>query len=141
ELEVKLAKKVSSLMSYMEMLRFVNTGSEATLMALRAARAFTGRERIAKFEGNYHGQHDWSLIGGAVAGAGPKGEPVSAPDCGGIPRAIVDNVLMLPYNNMAAIDLVRRHAHELAAVIIEPVAAFFPGAVPADREFLRALRQ
>ncbi len=141
ELEVKLAKKVSSLMAYMEMLRFVNTGSEATLMALRAARAFTGRERIAKFEGNYHGQHDWSLIGGAAAGLGPGSEPLSAPDCAGIPRAVVDNVLMLPYNDMAAIDLVRRHANELAAVIIEPVAAFFTGAVPADREFLRALRR
>ena len=71
ELEVKLAKKVSHLMDYMEMLRFVNTGSEATMMAMRAARAFTGRERVAKFEGNYHGQHDWSLIGGAAAGLGP----------------------------------------------------------------------
>src|SRR5581483_6852450 len=61
ELEVELAKRVTRLMDYMEMIRFVNSGSEATLMALRAARAFTGRERIAKFEGNYHGQHDWSL--------------------------------------------------------------------------------
>jgi glutamate-1-semialdehyde 2,1-aminomutase len=141
ELEVKLAKQVSRLMDYMEMLRFVNSGSEATLMAMRAARAFTGRERIAKFEGNYHGQHDWSLIGGAQGGQGPESEPLSAPDCAGIPRSVVDNVLMLPYNDMAAIDLVRRHARELAAVIIEPVAAFFTGAVPADVEFLRALRK
>jgi len=141
ELEVKLAKKVSHLMDYMEMLRFVNSGSEATLMAMRAARAFTGRERIAKFEGNYHGQHDWSLIGGAAAGLGPESEPLSAPDCAGIPRSIVDNVLMLPYNDMAAIDLVRQHARELAAVIIEPVAAFQIGAVPAELEFLRALRK
>jgi glutamate-1-semialdehyde 2,1-aminomutase len=141
ELEVKLAQKVSRLMDYMEMIRFVNSGSEATLMALRAARAFTGRERIAKFEGNYHGQHDWSLIGGAVGGQGPHEEPLSAPDCAGIPQSVVDNVLMLPYNDMAAIDLVRRHGRELAAVIVEPVAAFFTGAVPADPEFLRALRR
>lgn len=141
ELEVELAKKVSRLMDYMEMIRFVNTGSEATLMALRAARAFTGRERIAKFEGNYHGQHDWSLIGGAVAGLGPASQPESAPDCAGIPHSIAENVLMLPYNDVAAIDLVREHGRELAAVIIEPVAAFFTGAVPANAEFLRALRK
>ncbi len=141
ELEVELAKRVSRLMDYMEMIRFVNSGSEATLMALRAARAFTGRERIAKFEGNYHGQHDWSLIGGAAAGLGPASEPLSAPDCAGIPHSIVDNVLMLPYNDLSAIDLVREHAGELAAVIIEPVAAFFTGAVPAEPEFLRALRK
>jgi len=141
ELAVKLAKKVSELMNYMEMIRFVNSGSEATLMAMRAARAFTGRERIAKFEGNYHGQHDWSLVGGAVGGQGPENEPLSMPDCAGIPRSIVDNVLMLPYNDMAAINLVLRHGPELAAVIIEPVAAFFTGAVPADPEFLRALRK
>jgi glutamate-1-semialdehyde 2,1-aminomutase len=141
ELEVNLAKKVSRLMDYMEMIRFVNSGSEATLMAMRAARAFTGRERVAKFEGNYHGQHDWSLIGGAAGGQGPHSEPLSMPDCAGIPRSVVDNVLMLPFNDMAAIDLVRRYAPELAAVIIEPVAAFFTGAVPADPEFLRALRK
>ncbi len=63
------------------------------------------------------------------------------PDCAGIPHSVVDNVLMLPFNDMAAIELVRRYAPELAAVIIEPVAAFFTGAVPADPEFLHALRK
>ncbi len=75
ELEVRLARKVARHMRYMEMLRFVNSGSEATLMAMRAARAFTGRERIAKFEGNYHGQHDAALIGSSVCGLGPETEP------------------------------------------------------------------
>lgn len=141
ELEVRLAKKVTAHMGYMEMVRFVNSGSEATYMAMRTARAFTGREKIAKCEGNYHGQHDFVLAGSFVGGMGPDTQPTTTPDCAGIPQCVVENLLLLPYNHMAAVDLIRTHAHELAAVVIEPLAAFGMGAVPADREFLRALRR
>ena len=141
ELEVRLAKKVVSHMRYMEMVRFVNSGSEATFLATRAARAFTGRDRVAKFEGGYHGQHDFGFIGSFVAGAGSDHGPVPIPGCAGTQRSSLDDLLLLPYNDPAALDIVRDRAYELAAVVIEPVAAFGIGAIPADHGFLTALRR
>ena len=79
ELEVSARQEVVSHMRYMEMVRFVNSGSEATFLATRAARAFTGRDRVAKFEGGYHGQHDFGFIGSFVAGAGSDHGPVRYP--------------------------------------------------------------
>lgn len=141
ELEVRLAQKVAAHMPYMEMVRFVNSGSEATLLLARAARAFTGRERIAKFEGHYHGQHDFGLTGAFVAGAGPEGRPEPIAGCAGTEPSSLADILLLPYNDAAALDLVREHASELAAVFVEPVAGFGIGAVPAEREWLAALRE
>ncbi len=141
ELEVRLAKKVARHMRYMEMVRFVNSGSEATFLAMRAARAFTGRDRVAKFEGGYHGQHDFGFTGSFVAGAGPDHGPVPIPGCAGTQRSSLDDLLLLPYNDPAALDIVRDHAHELAAVVMEPVAAFGIGAIPVDHGFLTALRK
>lgn len=140
ELEVRLATKVTTHMRYMEMVRFVNSGSEATFLLARAARAFTARERIAKFEGNYHGQHDFGLTGAFVAGAGSDHRPEPIAGCAGTERSSLDHLLLLPYNDAAALDIVREHANELAAVFIEPVAGFGIGAIPADRDWLAALR-
>jgi glutamate-1-semialdehyde 2,1-aminomutase len=140
ELEVRLANKVTTHMPYMEMVRFVNSGSEATLLLARAARAFTGRERIAKFEGNYHGQHDFGLAGAFVAGGGSDDRPDPIAACAGIQRSSIDDVLLLPYNDAAALDIVREHASELAAVFIEPLAGFGIGAIPAERDWLADLR-
>jgi len=140
ELEIRLAQKVTTHMPYMDMVRFVNSGSEATFLLARVARACTGKERIAKFEGNYHGQHDFGLTGAFVAGAGSEHRPDPIPGCAGTERASLNNLLLLPYNDAAALDIVREHADELAAVFIEPVAGFGIGAIPAERDWLAALR-
>jgi glutamate-1-semialdehyde 2,1-aminomutase len=141
ELEVQLAKKVVSHIRYMEMVRFVNSGSEATMLAMRAARAFTGRERIAKFEGGYHGQHDFGLTASFAAGSGPDDRPTPSAPCAGTQRSSLDDLVLLPFNDPAALDIIREHAGELAAVVIEPIAAFGIGAILADPEFLAALRK
>lgn len=141
ELEVRLARKVTTHMRYMDMVRFVNSGSEATFLLARAARAFTGKERIAKFEGNYHGQHDFGLTGAFVAGAGSEHRPEPIAGCAGTERSSLNDLLLLPYNDAAALDIIRDHANELAAVFIEPVAGFGIGAIPAERDWLAALRE
>ncbi len=141
EAEVRLAEKVCQLMPHIEMVRFVNTGSEATQMALRAARAYRKRDKIAKFEGNFHGQHELVLI----STLGAEGEyelPTPRIDSAGIPSALGEGVLVLPYNDaQRAAELIERHAGELGGVILEPVSAFGLGVVPADVEFLKAVRQ
>ncbi|MBI2962142.1 MAG: aspartate aminotransferase family protein [Deltaproteobacteria bacterium] len=141
ELEIRLARTVGIHMRYMEMVRFVSSGSEATFLLARVARAFTGRERIAKFEGNYHGQHDFGLTGAFVAGAGSDHRPEPIAGCAGTERSSLERLLLLPYNDPAALDIIREHADELAAVFIEPVAGFGIGAIPADRDWLAALRE
>jgi glutamate-1-semialdehyde 2,1-aminomutase len=142
ELEVEFAKKLKHHMPFMELVRFANTGSEATLMALRAARAYTGRDRVAKFEGHFHGHaHDNLLISSMTATTGPDGLPAANPDCAGIPRDVVDSVLVLPLDDSElAARLIRQHAHELAAVFIEPVPLNSLGGQALPTEFLRAVR-
>jgi glutamate-1-semialdehyde 2,1-aminomutase len=140
ELEIRLAQKVTTHMPYMDMVRFVNSGSEATFLLARVARACTGKERIAKFEGNYHGQHDFGLTGAFVAGAGSEHRPEPMAGCAGTKRSSLNDLLLLPYNDAAALDIVREHADELAAVFIEPLAGFGIGAIPAERDWLAALR-
>ena len=141
EAEVQLAEKVSQLMPHIEMVRFVNTGSEATQMALRAARAYSKRDRIAKFEGNFHGQHETVLIS-TLGAEGPDREPISRLDSAGVPRLTRDNVLVLPYNDAErVVELISQHADELGAVILEPVSAFGLGVVAAQPDFLKALRE
>jgi glutamate-1-semialdehyde 2,1-aminomutase len=140
EAEVLLAEKVCQLMPHIEMVRFVNTGSEATQMALRAARAYSKRDRIAKFEGNFHGQHEAVLIS-TLGAEGPEREPTSRVDSAGVPRLTRDNVLVLPYNDTErVVELISAHADELGAVILEPVSAFGLGVVAAQPEFLKAVR-
>jgi glutamate-1-semialdehyde 2,1-aminomutase len=110
-------------------------------MALRAARAYSKRDRIAKFEGNFHGQHEAVLIS-TLGAEGPDTEPVSRVDSAGVPRSTRDNVLVLPYNDTdRAVELISQHADELGAVILEPVSAFGLGVVEAKPEFLIALRE
>jgi glutamate-1-semialdehyde 2,1-aminomutase len=141
EPEVKLAEKICQLMPHIEMVRFVNTGSEATQMALRAARAYRKRDRIAKFEGNFHGQHEAVLVS-TLGAEGSYEAPQPRLDSAGIPSLTRDGVLVLPYNDAGlASTLIDQHADELGAVILEPVSAFGLGVVPAEPEFLQAVRQ
>jgi glutamate-1-semialdehyde 2,1-aminomutase len=140
-LEVELAQTISRLVPSMEVMRFVVTGTEATMMALRTARAFTGRSRIARFEGHYHGQHDAALVSGAHV-AGPEDRPEAAPDGAGITRGVLEDVVVLPWNDIDAAALVLREAaRDVAAIILEPVPFSNLGGEEPDPEFLRALRE
>ena len=140
-LEVELAQTISRLVPSMEQMRFVVTGTEATMMALRTARAFTGRRRVARFEGHYHGQHDGALASVAhVAGSEERPQPVA--DGAGIPQAVLDDVVVLPWNDIDMVaPVVRETAGDLAAIILEPVPFSNIGGVEPDPEFVRALRE
>lgn len=142
ELEIELGEKIKAHMPALEMVRFANSGSEATAMAVRAARAFTGKKRIAKFEGHYHGQWDEVLVSGASAYDGEPQDPIGAPECPGLHPAVVESTVVLPFND---IDSTRRILAELAddvaCVLVEPMAGFGLGGIPADREFLIDLRE
>lgn len=141
EFTVELAKKITHHMPGMELIRFVGSGSEGVHIALRAARAYTGREKYAKFEGCYHGQLDNELISGTVLG-GPEDKPESVPGCAGIPKSILNDTIILPWNNAEkSAALIKKHAKELAAVIIEPVGGIYLGGMPTEKSFAEALRK
>ncbi len=136
ELEITLAKMISSAMPSIEMIRFVNSGTEATMSALRLARAFTGRDKIIKFAGGYHGHADGLLV---KAGSGLA--TLSLPNSPGVPASYARNTLVAPYNNIEAVKhLFQEYPQEIAAVIVEPVAANM-GVVAPQPGFLEGLRQ
>lgn len=133
--ENELAKLVMERVPGIEMIRFVSSGTEATMSALRLARGYTGRDKILKFEGSYHGHGDSLLI---KAGSGVA--TLGLPDSPGVPADIAKNTLTVPYNDLAAAALVfETYGDELAAVIVEPVAGNM-GVVPPQPEFLTGLR-
>ncbi len=126
--EVKLAAEVISRMPAVERVRFVNSGTEATLGAVRLARAATGREKIVKFEGNYHGAVD-ALLARAGSGVATFGLPDSA----GVPKSVTEGTLVAPYNDAAAVEALFEANHgEIAAVLVEPVAGNM-GLIPPKR--------
>ncbi len=132
---VELAEEITRAVPCAEQVRFTASGSEATFFALRAARAARGRDKIMKFEGGFHGTHDYALM--SVSPRSPKAFPASMPDSAGIPHAVDDTVLIAPYNDLATTEaLIAAHHEELAAVIIEPYQRVI---VPAPG-FLRGLR-
>jgi glutamate-1-semialdehyde 2,1-aminomutase len=140
-LEVELAQTISRLVPSMEVMRFVTSGTEATMMALRTARAFTGRSRTARFEGHYHGQHDAALVSVAHV-AGPEERPGSVADGAGITQGVLGDIVVLPWDEIDLVaPVVREAADDLAAIILEPVPFSNLGGQEPDHEFLRALRE
>ncbi|MEQ8718257.1 MAG: aspartate aminotransferase family protein [Acidimicrobiales bacterium] len=139
---LEYARRLREHMPYLEKLRFTNTGSEATRSAIRVARAVTGRHKIAKFEGNYHGSDDWALVSAHTpTPKGPPLRPDPVADYAGMSPAVLDEVVVLPYNAPeAAAAIIDEVGHELAAVIMEPVAFSSGGSVPATPAFARTVR-
>ncbi len=135
-LEVELARRVIDAFPGVEMVRFVNSGTEATMSALRLARGATGRDRVIKFAGGYHGHADLLL---AQAGSGV--ETLSIPGTPGVPEGAVRDTLVAPYNDLEAVEaLFRRFPDEIAAVIVEPVAGNM-GLILPEPGFLEGLRE
>jgi glutamate-1-semialdehyde-2,1-aminomutase len=139
EKEVRWAELMVDAIPCAERVAFTNSGTEATMHALKVARARTGKDRIAKFEGGYHGIHDYAQVSSILATPmGSLEDPESVPDTPGIPSAAVEQVLTLSYQQPASLDKIRKHRDELAAVIVEPV----PSSFPVDMsDFLRELRE
>ena len=136
ELELILARMISTAMPSIEMIRFVNSGTEATMTALRLARAFTGRDKVLKFAGGYHGHADGLLTQGGSGLA-----TLGIADSPGVPADYAQNTLVAPYNNAEAVkQLFQRYPEDIAAVIVEPVAANI-GVVLPHPGFLDSLRQ
>jgi len=135
KLETTLAKMISTAMPSIEMIRFVNSGTEAVMTALRLARGFTHRDKIVKFAGCYHGHADGLLIKGGSGLA-----TLGIPDSPGVPLSYAQNTLMAPYNDTEAIEkLFQRYPKKIAGVIVEPVAANM-GVIPPQPGFLASLR-
>jgi glutamate-1-semialdehyde 2,1-aminomutase len=142
EHEIRLAEAITRRMPSIERVRFTNSGTEATMNAVRLARAFTGRPKIAKFEGAFHGTHDWVMVSVTPDPklAGSRKRPKSVAWSAGLPPAILKNVVVLPWNNLEACEaILSKEAHSLAAVIVDPLLAN-AGMIPPAEGFLAGLR-
>lgn len=136
---LEVAQRITRHSPCVERVRFTTSGSEATFHAMRMARAFTGRDKILKFEGGYHGNHDYAQLSTAPKSVADFPTPV--PDTAGIPKAVQDLVLIAPYNNLAATrQIVAANANDLAAIIVEPIQRII-SPQPGFLEGLRKLTQ
>lgn len=142
EAQVRFAKTLCQRVPSVETLRFTNSGTEGTLMAIRGARAFTGRHKIAKFEGGYHGSHEYVSV--SVYPRADRLDPngtTPIPEHPGQPPSVAEDVIVMPYNDLDTCErILRQHKDELACVIMEAVASAF-GYLAASPNFLKGIRQ
>jgi glutamate-1-semialdehyde 2,1-aminomutase len=140
--EVELAEELCGRIPSVEQVRFTSSGTEATMFAMRLARAFTGRPKVARFEGGYHGTHDFAEVSThpSVALAGAADRPRAVADSAGTHPAALENAVVLPFNDLSSTsDLLYEHAADVAALIVEPVLGA-GGVIAADKAFLHGLR-
>ncbi len=136
DIAIELAVKLADAIPCAGKVALATTGSEATFYAMRMARAFTGKTKILKFEGGYHGNHDYSAFGAFATE--PVNYPVAGVDTGGVPASLQETVLVAPYNDLEAVTrIVEANVDDLAAIVVEPLQRI----MFADREFLQGLRR
>ncbi len=141
EAQIRLSKILCDRVPSLDTIRFTNSGTEGTLMAIRTARAFTGKYKIAKFEGGYHGTHEYAAVSVRPPAdkLDPNG-PTAIPEHPGQPPSVSEDVIVLPYNDLEGSKaMINQHKNNLACVIMEPVASAF-GYLPANLEFLQGIR-
>ncbi len=140
--EAEAAERFRRMVPSADVVRFANTGSEATMLALRLARAHTGRTKFLKFEGHYHGWYDPYCLNGhshPIEQLGPPENPTKIPDSEGIPASVFDDVIVAPWNDLSALEtIVHREGRDLAAIITEPVMANM-GCIPPREGYLQAV--
>ncbi|MFY9562167.1 MAG: aspartate aminotransferase family protein [Terriglobales bacterium] len=139
--ETEAAERFRRMVPTAETVRFTNSGSEATMLALRLSRAHTGRTKFLKFEGHYHGWYDPYCLNGHGHPAdqlGPKENPTRFPDSSGIPDSTFEDVVLAPWNDLQALEsILQRHGHELAAIITEPIMANMGCILPREGYLIR----
>jgi glutamate-1-semialdehyde 2,1-aminomutase len=143
ELEVELAKKFKQFVPTSDMVVFASGGTDATNNAVRIARAATGKDLILKFEGHYHGQHDYAMVSveAPPVVAGMEEYPRSLPYSAGIPSLVLDTVIVSPWNNPKALErIMKRHRNDIAAIIMEPVMANST-VIPPNDDYLKAVKE
>jgi glutamate-1-semialdehyde 2,1-aminomutase len=143
EYHSQLAALVAAAVPCAEKVRFANSGTEATMGAIRIARGYARKPKILKFEGHFHGMHDylWWNCSAGVGAIRADGTVAPLPDSDGMPDAIADLVVVVPFNDLPAFEhAVAAHRHELAAVIVEPIS-YNMGCIPADPDFLKGVRR
>jgi glutamate-1-semialdehyde 2,1-aminomutase len=143
ELELTLARKFKEFVPSTEMVVFGNSGTDATSNAIRIARAATGKDMVLKFEGHYHGNHDYALVSveAPPAVAGLEESPRSLPYSAGIPSLVLDTVIVSPWNNARALEkIMKRHNNEVAAIIMEPIMAN-SGVILPQPDFLKVVKE
>ena len=143
ELEIEVAKLVSCAVPVAEMVTFANTGTEATMEAVRIARAATGKDKIIKFEGHYHGHHDYVLfsVDAPSPVSGLEASPTKLPYYPGIPEEVAKTVIVAPWNNPTSLErILKKHSGDVAAIITEPVMAN-QGIIPPEPDYLKQLRE
>lgn len=141
ELEITMAEKLTNLYPGIDQVRFTNSGTEAVLLAIRLAIAYTNKQKIGKFEGHYHGGLNKLLVSvnPSKTDAGPATSPASVYESDGITDVEKTNTIILPFNDLKATEvLLRKHADDLAAIILEPVQGGF---IPAENRFINGLRK
>jgi len=143
ELEIEVAKLVTRSVPCAELVSFANTGTEATMEAVRIARAATGKDKILKFEGHYHGHHDYVLfsVDSPSPVSGLESSPAKLPYFPGIPDEISKTVIIAPWNNPTALErILKKNQNDVAAVITEPVMGN-QGVIPPEKDYLKQLRE
>jgi len=143
ELEIKVAEKIKKMVPSVEMVRFACSGTEATMTALRIARGYTGKDKIIKFEGHYHGHHDYVLISyqPALSDCGSRISPNKIPMSPGIPEAILQTIIVLPWNDLEVVEkVVKRRGDEIAGIITEPMMGN-GGMIFPEEGYLKGLRE